>query len=91
MRRAPPRFPGMGLVVTSRARQRDYWSRFISTRRFCARPAAVVFGPMKFVGPYPTAVNMLAGTPLLTRYAITASARWRDRRMFIGREPVDEV
>src|SRR2546429_5490079 len=40
-----------------------------STRRFCARPAAVVLAAIGFAAPYPFATMRLGATPLLPRYA----------------------
>src|SRR5260221_189811 len=62
-----------------------------STRRFCARPVAVVFGATGCDAPYPLLTIRSGVTPLLARYARTASARACDRRRFVAEAPVLSV
>src|SRR5207245_7911114 len=52
-----------------------YGSLCSSTRRFCARPAIVVFGAIGVREPYPRASMRVGLTPLRARYARTAAAR----------------
>ena len=53
-----------------------------STRRFCARPLAVLFAAMGFASPKPRAEIMSGFTPCEIRYCITASARFCDSTSF---------
>src|SRR5438874_383544 len=76
--------------VGSRA-QRAQGNWCSSTRRFWARPATVVFGAIGFAAPYPFVTMRSGATPLLPRYARTASARACDRRRLVASEPVLSV
>src|SRR2546425_381201 len=71
--------------------RRRYGSLCSSTRRFCARPAAVVFGATGLPGPKPRAVMRVGLTPFAARYARTALARASERRRFSTAEPVLSV
>src|SRR2546422_2229986 len=76
--------------VSSRAeRAQGNWCS--STRRFCARPAAVVLAAIGLAAPYPFATMRLGATPLLPRYARTASARACDSLRLVALEPVLSV
>src|SRR5262245_45353304 len=57
-------------------------ARVTSTRRFCARPWAVLFEAMGFASPKPRAEIMSGFTPFEIRYCITASARFCDSTSF---------
>src|SRR5213080_1969557 len=77
-----------------RARQQrdpSHGSWCSSTRRFCARPAAVVLGAIGLAGPYPLATMRLGVTPRVARYIRTASARACDRPALVAAAPVLSV
>src|SRR5262245_579402 len=64
----------------------------ISTRRFCARPAAVVFGAARFVSPSPLVVIRLASTLKSdTSVAFTAAARASLNVRFVAGDPTLSV
>ena len=65
--------------------------RVSSTRRFCARPAAVLFDAIGLLGPKPAAVSRSAATPFEIRYWRTDSARAADSRLLTAAEPVLSV
>src|SRR2546425_5826229 len=71
--------------------RRRYGSLCSSARRFCARPAAVVFGATGLPGPKPRAVMRVGLTPFAAKYARTALARASERRRFSTAEPVLSV
>lgn len=61
--------------------------RFSSTRRFLARPAAVLLDVSGTSGPKPLAVTCVAGTPLASRNVSTVRARANESRRFFTRVP----
>src|SRR5437879_8274795 len=70
--------------------RRRYGSLWSSTRRFCARPPAVVLGAMNPLAPYPFATIRSGDTPLRARYARTEAARACDSRTLSGADPRSE-
>src|SRR5205807_6789295 len=71
--------------------QRDQGNWCSSTRRFCARPAAVVLVAIGFAAPYTFATIRPGATPLLPRYARTASARACDSLRLVASDPAWSV
>src|SRR5512135_2569403 len=64
----------------ARVERRYGFSLCSSTRRFCARPAAIALVATGLDGPYPCATIRDGATPLRARYARTAAARADDSR-----------
>src|SRR3989442_13182094 len=71
--------------------ERDQGNWCSSTRRFCARPAAVVLAAIGLAAPSPFAIMRLGATPLLPRYARPASARACDSLRLVALKPVLSV
>src|SRR5690606_1403594 len=71
--------------------EQTYCIRLSSTRRFCWRPATVLFEAIGWSSPYPLAVTWFALTPLAMRNAITDSARAWERRWLLAFEPTASV
>ena len=79
--------PAMGAAAVFRAVS-DYWFGTSSTRRFWARPSAVLLVATKFVFPHPCGLMRPSATSWSARYLTTALARRSESRRLNRTDPI---